>query len=1375
MGIRLKVLISIFAMLAIYSIYYWGVPACINLNKLSPILTNYIENEYGYKVAYKNAKFKMGLTPTIWLKADEFKILNDDKSTALIVEKPVVELDLLPLVINHVNLKYFSSDNIEASFTYDKNLHLSLGQYLLLKMTNSKVSINHSKILVNEYKFNFKNLLTNKSILINGDYFNIDKFIENKQLIAAGSTKIIADGKVSTLNFNVNFKMPILKFIKKNPPEFTAAITNLDLGKLSDLVAILTNGEISKINGIVNAETHSGKVIVGQKQYNSAIVISNFAINSKILDKPYFYPYKIELKANVLAEKDSLSIPAITFTTPKLSAKLSGSVDKLSSKKPVPNLNLKMFNVRSEDILELLPYGDKLFKNVALAPSYAKEAGFYSDVNVNLDIKDNFVSPKLYGDIVIDDAYVYSRIPKAPKGAYIGLKFLGNYLTLNVNVPTEITQKVDVVGRINLYKNKEVNLHITSTPRIDLAIAEKVLMPVHQTLQFELGPVPVMGFSGWGNIDLTVKGNKKDPHTYGRFNAIDATTYFDDIPKFILTNADATLIFDDFNTIFNLKKGLVNNKPVSIDGTCNLAGKFDFDFVGEKQPLEHLLNTVKTAPMLKDLQELFAQIESASGLAGVKMNIKGELLNIKDLDFGKNVNVNGQISLTSAGVKLADILKPIKNINGVVKFHNYDVEFDIKSIISNSVLKAQGSIKKNVANIKFNTGKVKVADIIKALDLKNLKVVNTSEQDNSYLNIDGFYKGNIQNIDVKGININGSIYFKNLNLVYKPLNMPIKVVSGNTQINGTSLRINKINFIAASMPALLDGKVLNILTKPSIEAYLSAKPNQKFVDTVYNRTEIYPIKVKGEVDLFVTLSGALNNLMTKSNLKIAKGSSLYYMGASISDENAPIHLSLVANYSPKAIIVKSFLYDKLIYSQNHRAVSSRQLSTSGDVIYSKNQIHFKNFRVKTYLPTDTKIFNIIFKKPFIKKGQFESDVYLNGTLKNPQIKGDFSLIGIDMPFLGTSINDISLKFLPTTIHCVVNGVFLTNKFYLSATALNKLNPPYIINNANLSVGNFNVNAIIDSIKNYEVEATKDATVSNIQAMPIPQVVINNLDINADNIHIENIDAKNLKAKISYKNRIVDIKNFMFELAHGDMNGSVHHNYKTKYSTFALNVSGADADKLLSSLFELNGQLYGAIDGKMNFACTGATQSACMKTLNGQANFQVKNGKMPKLGSLEYLLKAGNLVKSGITGLSLNGLIDLVTPLKTGNFDLIKGTIAVNNGVADKIQITSSSRDLSLFITGIYNMSNYYADMYVFGRLSKKIANALGPIGNASLNTLFNTIPGVNLTQTNDSSLINDINKIPGIELSNKLYRIFAVEVHGDISGDEYVDSFRWVE
>ena len=41
--------------------------------------------------------------------------------------------------------------------------------------------------------------------------------------------------------FNIDFMMPILKHIKKYPPEFTASITNIDLEKLSDLIAIISN------------------------------------------------------------------------------------------------------------------------------------------------------------------------------------------------------------------------------------------------------------------------------------------------------------------------------------------------------------------------------------------------------------------------------------------------------------------------------------------------------------------------------------------------------------------------------------------------------------------------------------------------------------------------------------------------------------------------------------------------------------------------------------------------------------------------------------------------------------------------------------------------------------------------------------------------------------------------------------------------------------------------------------------------------------------------------------------------------------------------------------------------------------------------------
>lgn len=66
----------------------------------------------------------------------------------------------------------------------------------------------------------------------------------------------------------------------------------------------------------------------------------------------------------------------------------------------------------------------------------------------------------------------------------------------------------------------------------------------------------------------------------------------------------------------------------------------------------------------------------------------------------------------------------------------------------------------------------------------------------------------------------------------------------------------------------------------------------------------------------------------------------------------------------------------------------------------------------------------------------------------------------------------------------------------------------------------------------------------------------------------------------------------------------------------------------------------------------------------------------------------------------------------------------------------------------------------------------GPIGNLSLNTLFNAIPGVDLSK--NTKVLEQINKIPGIELSSKAYRKFVAEIKGNINGNDYVTSFKWI-
>ena len=165
--------------------------------------------------------------------------------------------------------------------------------------------------------------------------------------------------------------------------------------------------------------------------------------------------------------------------------------------------------------------------------------------------------------------------------------------------------------------------------------------------------------------------------------------------------------------------------------------------------------------------------------------------------------------------------------------------------------------------------------------------------------------------------------------------------------------------------------------------------------------------------------------------------------------------------------------------------------------------------------------------------------------------------------------------------------------------------------------------------------------------------------------------------------------------------------------------------------------------------------------------------MPKLGSLEYLLKAGNLITGGITGLSINGIIDLITPLKTGNFESISGDIKVKDGIADGINVYSKGKDLNLYLTGSYNISTLVADMEVYGSLSKNFSTLLGRIGNASLNRLFNAIPGVNINEVNPQSTSN-INKIPNFDKNNVL-RVFKADIFGDINGSNYVKSFRWIK
>ena len=1072
----------------------------------------------------------------------------------------------------------------------------------------------------------------------------------------------------------------------------------------------------------------------------------------------------VKIKSDINFINNGLQINDLKITGNNINAFMFGKVTRLNSNLPNLDLKIGVNNSKAENILPLIPDIPNLSPDIDVL--LLKQTGFWGDASGNLEIKGKADFPNVYGNVLVKNAYMVKQIPNAEK-ATIKLTFTGDKMDLDVKVPTSPTQTVWVTGPINLDKNRSADLHITSTKDVDLKTAQIVLNPLHEILHFDLGPVPIMDIKGKGGINLHIIGTRKDPHGWGQFSFNNATVSFLDVHNMVLQNGSGTLDFKNQDTLFQTKTATLNGKPISVRGTCSLLGNLDFDVISNGQDLAKLLNTINASPMLVDIQNLLKPVEKMSGNANIKINLFGQVKDINDVVFNKNIFAKGTIEMLSDSIKLNGL--PAIRTSGIVNFKNLDANFDLQSLINSSKLDITGKIKDNYGNIKIVSNRFNLGDGIKILSLnlpysKDLATINSS--------FTAQYDGKIDNINLDRIRLKGKIYNN------KGAKSTLVVNNSDFELKNSTLRLPKINARFGQMPILFEGKVTNIAQIPNLNMYVNLKPTQEFFDEFYNKKSLYPIKMKGDVNLTSRITGDINNINAKTILNIAENSHLYYMGATIGDIENPVRITTNSTYSQQKIKINNLQYDKIITSQNNKPYAKTQLNASGTLkMLSANNVAFENFKIKTQNPSDAKIFNIIFRKPFMKQGVFTSDLVLNGTSLNPKIIGKLGITSIDIPFFDSAITSIDLDFKHNKLFIKSKGTVLTNDIQLDAEMKNRLIAPFVVDNVNIKVSDLDVNKITDKLRDFEAEATRKPTsqMNSTQEIDMSQLVVNNANIQADKIKIRNINSDNFTAKLKLNNKkILDVEQFKFDIAQGSVFGKLQHNLNNHRTELDIHLNDANASIMSEALFDLKGQVYGLVDGNFILNCSGDTQDKCFKTLSGNGNFKISDGRMPKLGSLEYLLKAGNLFKGGITGLSINSIIDLITPLKTGNFESIAGDIHITNGIADKINVYSSGHDLNMYMTGSYNIVTSVADMVILGSLSKNITTVFGKIKNASLSTLFNTIPGVN-DQTEKLLMQEDIAKIPNIKNATDIYRIFAVDINGDINGDKYVKSFKWVK
>ncbi len=863
-------------------------------------------------------------------------------------------------------------------------------------------------------------------------------------------------------------------------------------------------------------------------------------------------------------------------------------------------------------------------------------------------------------------------------------------------------------------------------------------------------------------------------------NAIDI------FPEIKASKVTGTLDFEDFVTL-NLNTDIYSS-PFNITGTITPDFKASKDRSNQPQIVDLTFKT-KSAKS-HDLYRFF--YDNQDGFQA-KNKITPELyefLNKINFKYAAAVRMKGKVNPDDTALDMKKFTLEgwavgLNHKTSDILFKDGDVKFKEQKIIFNNLntslwgadIVTNGNINKIfddafIPDLNFKLVSfpfVKINGLTDIAGNKNLKkVLNDFDDFKGYLNGEFFY-----NKDGFG----GNSYFNNVSLYDKKRDMPVNLNSGYIKFSDNDLKVNALNMSLGHTPVLVDAALDNYDTKtPEFNLFLSTNLNEESLDKLINPMLQFPLKTKGEFTLKARLRGTPDDYTLFSNAILNPGVDLYYMGSDIGDTDSKREIISRIDFDDDKIKIKNISYMKYILSQNKKETPYEMLKISGVVKSLKNTLYLNNLKIYTPNPAPARLLNIFFKKSILKHGTFVSDMVINGAMTEPKAKGKLKFSNIDVPLYESKIRDIDLTFDENLIHGVFDAVGMGSDVKIVTEIVNKTTLPVIINNAEITSKTLDLGNFAKNLSGfYRANKSTDPTVKQEIILSPFDFEIENGKFSVQDIFYNNIKAHNLNGKFKHtKEGIFIFTDVVFDIAGGKIKTNGSYTFNTTQFSLNSEIENCDANILVTDILGTKNQIFGKTNGRVNFTGRQLNSSNAINTVKADVDFAIYNGKMPKLGSLEYLLRAGNLVKSGILGFTINNVIEVLIPYKTGEFKKISGDFIVENGKIDKLNLYSKGDNLSIYTTGNYDIATNVGDFEVLGKLSTKISNLLGPIGNASVYSIVNLFTNNKIDKNTKENIVQNSDKIPDISGSPSDFRLFAVKILGDLNADSFVKSFNWL-
>jgi hypothetical protein len=1229
-------------------------------------------------------------------------------------------------------IPYLPYKDMSGIMSTDFNLRQKKGKLKIF----SKSTVN-KQIVVPKYDLKLKNgflqikgSLTKKKLVI-------DEIINTANDVNATITGDISNwmSKDPILNLGVQLNKTDIKEMFGTIPTVEASRELLYLIRDYEIEGI-TNASL-KIKGTLNDPQYFGKIILEKYSLKFAekVVVKNIR---SIL----------ELKGTVITLKNML-IPLSGSDLIQVNGNFNLKKEEFKDFK-ISSTSVDLENAK-KFLIEVLPLID-------MPTAMLKNATVKGTTKLNLELDGKLEKPFVSGHTSFDVSFLSLKGFQEPitdlKGKLLFKKDEMRIETLTLTLTKNV--KLNIDGLINIHKEVVEALNIKGN-NIPLKQAHNIAIAAGPYFDLPVSGLRTVEIKGTANIDATLKGPYDNLQPYGKATLSNADLKLLET-NLLVENISGPLSFDKLITLQNLK-ATVENNPVTISGTLSLKGP---------GKIKASLNEFK----LKDVKTLAFETNILQGAdlellkqADISGSVSGEITLISDQNF--DITPELDITINKSTLKHPDLP-------------------DIVDISQGKIVMAGGGI--NVENLILTTGESTFTISGNLHDLAQGMPSYSLEASSQHISLDLLRKfsaskeapqslrelitkiekttGNV-GVNFRARNQDFEIVatLDNLAVYTSMLEKPIENMNGRLVLSKQMISLEHVTVNYGTTGVKIDGDINNLTTNPyiniSIDGQFSPIDFTEFYTPEVREKLVFshPVEFKGFA------RGNLNNWGLEFESSIPPDAEIAYEGLFSKPENTPIRLVIDGTGTRTSVNI-----DKILFK-----LGESQFNAEGSLAYSEEHLlAFDDLHIE--IPSiNLSEFNDFLAEGLLTDnltGNVKTDLKITGSIFNPDILGFINLSNVSLPMLNAKDIDLDLELKGEEADINKAHINYNNIIFEIST--------HISNFKRIPLELTNLSVYSPSLRLTDLVASASTEGQKIESLPI---IVTSGYIKIDDAIIDKLITTNLTGTIALcPNGLLQINNMSFNTAGGTAKGNIYVNILQEKLGAQLEIMGVKANAAATVLLDLPNEIFGDLNATIVFDSTGTEYEEILANAEADASLYIYNGRFTRLGTLEHLLTATNIITGGIGGINLNNILASIIPMHTGNFELLSGDFTVNEGILHTDNLITRGKNLSLEIKGDYNIAAETADMTVIGNLSKNVSGLLGPLGRLNINTLTDFIPGLGFIP-GVSKKKGLLDYIPGLSFipffggpsKDEKIRQFMVDMEGPLYDMSSVKNFRWTK